>query len=78
MKEGIMCHCGQPIKAKSLCQKHYLADYRARKNKGELIKQPLTFTVRADKTQCAVVDCFGKTRALGLCTKHYFQQRRAV
>lgn len=72
------CHCGNSVKAKSLCQKHYLADYRARKNKGELFKRPLTFTVRADKTQCAVIDCFGKTRALRLCTKHYFQQRRAA
>ena len=78
MKEGTMCHCGQPIKAKGLCQKHYLADYRARKNRGELQKPPLVYTVRLDKTQCAVVDCAGKTRALHLCTKHYFQQRRAA
>jgi len=41
------CHCGEPIKAKSLCQKHYLKDYRERKAAGKIKeKQPLTFTVR--------------------------------
>lgn len=76
--KGMMnCYCGNPIKAKGLCQKHYLADYRARKNKGEIVKTALTFTVREDKTQCSVVDCGEKTRAKGLCVKHYFQVRRA-
>lgn len=71
------CHCGEPIKAKSLCQKHYLKDYRERKAAGKIKeKQPLTFTVRADKTRCAVVDCYDKPRAKQLCTKHYFQVRR--
>jgi len=71
------CHCGNPVKAKGLCQKHYLADYRARKNRGELQKRPLVYTVRIDKDRCAVVDCFDKHRAKGLCTKHYFQARRS-
>jgi len=71
------CHCGEPIKAKSLCQKHYLKDYRERKAAGKIKeKQPLTFTVRQDKTRCAVVDCYDKPRAKQLCTKHYFQVRR--
>lgn len=72
-----MCNCGQPIKARGLCAKHYLAEYRQRKANGQIpAKQRLVYTIRLDKNRCAVVDCYDQTRAKGLCTKHYFQERR--
>ena len=75
-RDEMNCYCGNPVKAKGLCQKHYLADYRARKNRGELIKTPLVLTERTDKTACAVEGCQDRHRAKGYCTKHYFQARR--
>jgi len=71
-------YCHKPIKARGLCAKHYLADYRERKAAGEIKeKTPLVYTSRLDNT-CTVVTCTDKTRAKGLCTKHYFQTRRAA
>jgi len=71
------CHCGEPIKAKSLCQKHYLKDYRERKAAGQIKeKTPLTFDEQIDLWHCKVTGCTDKPRAKQLCTKHYFHLRR--
>lgn len=75
-----MCECGQPIKAKGLCPKHYLADYRKRKQQGLIKKTPIILLIEAtykDSKTCGVPDCQDKTRAKNLCTKHYFQLRRS-
>ena len=73
-----MCHCGEPIKAKNLCSKHYLADYRSRKVQGLIKKTPISLVIEAtykDGKTCGV--CGEPKRAKNLCTKHYFQLRRA-
>lgn len=73
-----MCHCGEPTKAKGLCSKHYLADYRQRKQQGLIKKTPIILLVEAtykDTPNCGV--CGEPKRAKNLCTKHYFQLRRA-
>jgi hypothetical protein len=73
-----MCHCGDPIKAKGLCSKHYLADYRIRKSQGLINKIPTILLVEAtynDTPTCGI--CGEPKRAKNLCTKHYFQMRRA-
>ena len=68
-------NCGLPVKARGLCAKHYLADYRERVAAGEVEKKkPLTFDL--EKSGCTVIGCYDKHRAKGLCTKHYFQVRR--
>ncbi len=73
------CHCGQPVKARNLCAKHYLADYRDRKAAGQIKeKTPLIFDEVVDPWQCKVKGCSEKPRAKQLCTKHYFQARRAA
>lgn len=75
-----MCHCGQEVKAKGLCSKHYLADYRQRKLQGVIKKTPLIELIEAtykDTPICGVPECGDKSRAKSLCTKHYFQLRRA-
>jgi hypothetical protein len=74
-----MCNCGEPIKAKGLCSKHYLADYRQRKLQGLIKKTPLIDLVEAtykDTPNCGV--CGEPKRAKNLCTKHYFQLRRGT
>jgi hypothetical protein len=71
------CYCGEPIKAKSLCQKHYLKDYRERKAAGQIKeKTTLIFDEAIDLWHCKVTGCDDKPRAKQLCTKHYFQVRR--
>ena len=73
-----MCHCGEECKAKGLCSKHYLADYRSRKSQGLIKKTPVIELIEAtykDTPNCGV--CGEPKRALNLCTKHYFQLRRA-
>jgi hypothetical protein len=79
LRKGMMnCYCGEPIKAKSLCQKHYLKDYRERKAAGKIKeKTTLIFDEQIDLWHCKVTGCDDKPRAKQLCTKHYFQQRRA-
>ncbi len=75
-----MCHCGEPIKAKNLCSKHYLADYRSRKVQGLIKKTPISLVIEATYTNgktCGVPNCEQQVRAKSLCTKHYFQLRRA-
>jgi hypothetical protein len=72
------CYCGELIKAKSLCQKHYLKDYRERKAAGQIKeKTTLIFDEQIDLCHCKVTGCEDKPRAKHLCTKHYFQLRRA-
>jgi len=74
-----MCYCGKPIKAKGLCSKHYLADYRLRKEQGLIKKTELILLVEAtykDTPNCGI--CGDTKRAKNLCTKHYFQLRRAA
>lgn len=74
------CQCGDPVKAKGLCNKHYLADYRKRKEQGLIKKTSLTVLTDATYTDgpvCGVPNCGKSKRALSLCTKHYFQLRRA-
>jgi hypothetical protein len=74
-----VCNCGLPVKARGLCAKHYLADYRERKAAGEIKeKTPLTFDEVINLWQCKVSGCSEKIRAKQLCTKHYFQIRRAA
>jgi hypothetical protein len=73
-----MCYCGEPTKAKDLCSKHYLADYRQRKQQGQIKKTPIILLIEAtykDTPTCGV--CGEPKRAKNLCTKHYFQLRRA-
>ena len=75
-----MCHCGKPIKAKNLCSKHYLADYRQRKLQGLIKKTPIDLVIEATYSNgpvCGVPKCGDKSRAKSLCTKHYFQLRRS-
>lgn len=75
-----MCHCGEPIKAKGLCSKHYLADYRNRKLQGLIKKTPISLVIEATYSNgqiCGVPNCEQPKRAKNLCTKHYFQLRRA-
>jgi len=73
------CHCGQPVKARNLCAKHYLADYRERKAAGQIKeKTPLILAEWTNDNTCLVIGCTDKHRAKGLCTKHYFQARRAA
>jgi hypothetical protein len=43
-----MCHCGEEEKAKGLCSRHYLADYRIRKSQG-LIKKTETILLKLRK-----------------------------
>jgi len=75
----VSCHCGQPVKARNLCAKHYLADYRIRKTAGQIKeKTPLIFDEIIDLFCCKVKGCSENTRAKQLCTKHYFQARRAA
>ena len=78
-RKGMMnCYCGEPIKAKSLCQKHYLKNYRERKAAGQIKeKTTLIFDEQIDLWHCKVTGCDDKPRAKQLCTKHYFQLRRA-
>jgi hypothetical protein len=74
-----MCHCGEPSKAKGLCSRHYLADYRVRKAQGLIKKTPIIDLIEAtykDSATCGV--CGDPKRALNLCTKHYFQLRRSA
>jgi hypothetical protein len=80
----MFCDCGQPLKAKGLCAKHYLAAYRERKAKGEIVKIPIQELLLTQAharvytyTTCAIKDCGGKIRAKSLCSKHYLQLNRA-
>ena len=75
-----MCNCGEPIKAKGLCSKHYLADYRQRKVQGLIKKTPIDLVIEATYSNgktCGVPKCEQPKRAKSLCTKHYFQLRRS-
>jgi hypothetical protein len=73
-----MCHCGEEEKAKGLCSRHYLADYRIRKSQGLIKKTETILLVEAtynDTPTCGI--CGDTKRAKNLCTKHYFQLRRS-
>lgn len=81
-----MCYCGLPVKAKRLCAKHYLADYRRRKEAGEIVKTSLgailiarTRTPKADgkHTDCGVPGCDSPLKTRNLCAKHYLRLNRA-
>lgn len=75
------CQCGDPVKAKGLCNKHYLADYRKRKEQGLIKKTPVSLLIEATYSNadvCGVPNCGETKRALSLCTKHYFQLRRTA
>lgn len=80
-----MCHCGKPIKAKGLCSTHYLADYRRRKEAGEIVKVSLgailiAHTLRraeGEERNCGVIKCGLPIRSRGLCSKHYLRLNRA-
>jgi len=75
-----MCHCGEIIKAKGLCSKHYLADYRSRKLQGLIKKTSLDLVIEGTYSNgdiCGVDGCNEAKRAKSLCTKHYFQLRRS-
>ena len=81
-----MCYCGLPAKAKGLCSKHYLADYRRRKEAGEIVKTSmgaiLIARTRTSKpgvkhTDCGVPTCDLPLKARNLCAKHYLRLNRA-
>ena len=55
--------------AKGLCPKCYSRE-QSRKSKDR------TPVPRVKRTGCKVEGCEGKHRALGFCTKHYYDQRR--
>ncbi len=79
-----MCYCGLPVKAKGFCSKHYLANYRERKNSGQIVKTAIQeillsqALIRAGKswTGCGVVGCEELLKARGLCAKHYLRLLR--
>ncbi len=80
-----MCYCGLPVKAKGLCSKHYLTDYRRRKEAGEIVKTSMGAILIAetmkrlpgDKT-CGVPLCNDPLKAKNLCAKHYLRLNRAL
>ena len=81
-----MCYCGLPVKAKGLCSKHYLADYRRRKEAGEIVKTSMGAILIARTrmevpgvkfTDCGVPTCDLPPKARNLCAKHYLRLNRA-
>ena len=80
-----MCYCGLPVKAKGLCSKHYLADYRERKEAGLIVKTSMgailiaeTMIRSADDKTCGVPLCNERLKAKNLCAKHYLRLNRAL
>ena len=80
-----MCHCGLPVKAKGLCAKHYLADYRKRKHDGKIVKTSMgailiaqhLWSIEGKKLEhCAVTLCYEPVKARGICAKHYLRLNR--
>jgi S-ribosylhomocysteine lyase LuxS involved in autoinducer biosynthesis len=81
-----MCYCGLPAKAKGLCSKHYLADYRRRKEAGEIVKTSMgAILIARTRTKvpgqkyldCGVPGCDLPPKARNLCAKHYLRLNRA-
>jgi S-ribosylhomocysteine lyase LuxS involved in autoinducer biosynthesis len=81
-----MCYCGLPVKAKGLCSKHYLADYRRRKEAGEIVKTSMGAILIArtrtkvpgiKHTDCGVPGCDLPLKARNLCAKHYLRLNRS-
>lgn len=81
----MICYCGLPVKAKGLCAKHYLADYRKRKEAGEiqksslgsiLIAQSLWSLEKKKLDSCVVSLCYNPVKAKGVCSKHYLRLNR--
>jgi hypothetical protein len=80
-----MCYCGLPVKARQLCAKHYLADYRRRKEAGEIVKtsmgailiaQTRTKQPGVKHTTCGVPTCDLPLKARELGAKHYLRVNR--
>jgi hypothetical protein len=80
-----MCFCGLPVKAKGLCAKHYLANYRERKEAGLIVKTSMgailiartrTNVAGLKHTDCGVPGCDLPLKARNLCAKHYLRLNR--
>jgi hypothetical protein len=80
-----MCFCGLPVKAKGLCAKHYLANYRERKEAGLIVKTSMGAILIAQTrsrepgvkhTTCGVPTCNLPMKARELCAKHYLRLNR--